>query len=129
MYSFKWESTLFNPLETESVMVLDLLVTSALRDTIGVCGTCRSLIVEVKPGQFEHLDNVCRECVKTPGQCSYPESHGVHEFRMPGRGKVPCLVAEPSQCRFCFREILGTDEEPCVNHRGCCGSADCCDAR
>lgn len=108
-------------------MRFELPVLDLLRETIGVCIDCRSLIIEVKPGQFEHIDDVCRECISTPdGQCAYLELHGVHEVRMPGRGMVPCLVAQPSQCAHCHREILGVDEEPCVDHRSCCGGYDCC---
>jgi hypothetical protein len=110
---------------------MTILFRPALRATaerlLTVCVLCMSLCTQVAPGVFEHVGDVCRECVRDGGRCAYGAEHGVHTFRPRGQEEpVVCTQPQAALCAWCHR-VLDAAELPCPDHREpCCG---CCEPR
>lgn len=115
-------------------MALTLTAVQLATTAIRQCKDCLGLCTETETGVFEHITNVCRECLPTGGHnCEYQELHGQQEYFVSGMGRVPCLVAEPQSCTWCHQDLVVSHDQNglvrgvCIDHQHCCGN--CCAAR
>lgn len=115
-------------------MPLTLTAQQISTATIRLCSRCLGLCAETQTGVFEHITNVCRECLPSGGQdCEYENLHGQQKRFEHGQGLVPCLIADPQACQWCHEEIVVTHDgsgllrNVCIDHQRCCGN--CCNGR